>query len=108
VDGTLDPIDCAVLVLRRCRAVVWARAMNEHGLSARIRGRLDALGISQSELRKALSRHGVEVSKQTVSGWSTGVQRPSPRHLRALLDALVVPTDERVSWLDCWVAGSSK
>jgi transcriptional regulator with XRE-family HTH domain len=77
------------------------------GLDGRIRDRMDALGISQSELREALARHGVEVSRQTVSGWSTGVQRPSPAHLRALLDALVVPTDERVSWLDCWAAGGA-
>lgn len=72
-------------------------------LASKIRKRLDLLGISQTELREIMARHGAKVSRQTVSGWTTGVHRPMPGHFRALLDALMVPLKQRDDWFDSWM-----
>jgi transcriptional regulator with XRE-family HTH domain len=72
-------------------------------LAQKIRERLEVTGLSQSDLRRSLALHGAKVSRQTVSGWCTGVHRPMPGHFRALLDALMVPLKQRDDWFDSWM-----
>jgi transcriptional regulator with XRE-family HTH domain len=71
-------------------------------LDHKIRERLEVTGLSQSDLRRSLALHGAKVSRQTVSGWCTGVCRPSAKHFRVLLEALIVPPSQKEDWFDSW------
>lgn len=73
-------------------------------VSERIRARLETMGVTQSQLRAVLaSHHGVEVTRQAISGWCRG-QRPDLCHLDAVMDALVVPVGQRREWVDQWLS----
>ena len=63
-----------------------------------LRARLGEMEMSQAGLREELARVGCSVSTNTVWNWASGAALPRRGHLLALLDVLLVPTEERDQW----------
>lgn len=65
-----------------------------------IEGRMALLGLSRSDLLALLAEEGHTVSRQRLSKWILGQQRPGYPDLVALADALRIPRAERGGLLD--------
>ena len=63
-----------------------------------LQARIDAMGISRSDLSKALTKQGVAATRQTLWNWVHDECRPSHGALQALLDVLMVWGDERLAF----------
>lgn len=64
-----------------------------------IKARLGAMGFGPPDLRQALARRGLEITRQSIHGWLSGETRPTPANVLLLWDVLVVPVDERETWM---------
>jgi len=64
-----------------------------------INARLGAMGLGAPDLRRALERRGVDITRQSIHAWLHGVTRPTPANVLVLWDVLVVPIEEREAWM---------
>lgn len=65
-----------------------------------IRTRLEEMGARQRDLRAELDRIGVRVSRQTISAWCSGRDRPRDEHMFALFQVLAIPVQDRSDWFE--------
>lgn len=69
-------------------------------LGGLITGRLTEMERSQADLRAALERAGVKLTRQSLHNWTINARRPGAAHMLALLDVLLIPESERREWLE--------
>ncbi len=62
---------------------------------------LKRLQKTQADLREALIRvTGQEIPRQTIHQWTTGKAKPSPSNLVALWEVLLIPAENRRTWIE--------